>query len=131
MTDTSKEKDNSIPFFPDHVRTEAWVVVGILVLAFVIGAIAITRPIGLEPPADPMDTPAHVKPEWYFLFLYELLKYVPKTVGVLIPILGVIVLALWPLLDKRDDSRNARSRRIIATIIAMTVIVILTVMGLS
>ncbi len=131
MTETSKEKESSIPFFPDHARTEAWVVVGILVLVFAIGAIALTKPIGLEPPADPMNTPAHVKPEWYFLFLYELLKYVPKTVGVLIPILGVIILVLWPFFDRRDDSKNARNRRIIAAIIAMAVIAILTFMGLS
>lgn len=131
MTDSTNEKESSIPFFPDHVKTEAWVVVGIVVLAFVIGAIALSRPIGLEPPADPMDTPAHVKPEWYFLFLYELLKYVPKTVGVLIPILGVIALTLWPFFDRRDDSKKARNRRIIFTIIAMVVIVLLTIMGLS
>lgn len=131
MTDTSKEKESSIPFFPDHVRTEAWVVVGILVLAFGIGAFALSRPIGLEPPADPMNTPAHVKPEWYFLFLYELLKYVPKTVGVLIPILAVIALTLWPLFDRRDDSKKARTRRIIATIIAMAAIILLTFMGIS
>ena len=53
----------------------------------------------MGPPSDPMVTPEHIKPEWYFLPFYHMLKLVPGTVGVtLIGLLGLCVL-LWPILD--------------------------------
>ena len=82
--------ENSVPFYPDHVSNEAKVVLGISVVAVVIGLIGLFSPVGLGPPADAMNTPAHVKPEWYFLGLYQLLKYISKTAGAVLPVLGVV-----------------------------------------
>jgi len=127
-TETQPE-EKTIPFFPDHMRTEAWVTVGILALALIVGLIGLVRPVGLEPPADPMNTPPHTKPEWYFLFLYQLLKYVPKTAGVLIPILGVLLLVLWPFLDRGPDSHRAVRFRWIVAIIVMLAVIALTILG--
>ena len=79
--------------------------------------------------ADPMDTPAHAKPEWYFLFLYQILKFVPKTLGVLIPIVGVIVILIWPFIDKKVDTTRARMIRIIASVVVVAAIIALTVWG--
>ena len=62
-------EEESVPFYPDHVSTEAKVVVGVSALALIIGLIGLFYPVGLGEPADPMNTPAHVKPEWYFLGL--------------------------------------------------------------
>jgi quinol-cytochrome oxidoreductase complex cytochrome b subunit len=128
MTQPNDEKE-TIPFYPDHVRTEAIALIGILALVFVIGVVGTFMPVGLGPPADPMDTPEHIKPEWYFLFLYELLKYVPKTLGATLPVIGVVVLLLWPFLDRRTDSRRARTIRIVLVIAAIVAVVGLTVMG--
>jgi cytochrome b6-f complex subunit 4 len=125
--DTQSEK--TIPFFPDHIRTEARVALGLLVLVVVIGVLGAINPIGLEPPADPMDTPAHAKPEWYFLFLYQMLKYLPKTLGVIIPIVGLIALALWPFLDRKKDSLKARRARWAIVIAGSVVVITLTVLG--
>jgi len=89
-----KKNEGTIPFYPDHLGTEirvVWVLVG---LAVVIGLITFFNPVGLEEPADPMVTPDHVKPEWYFLALYQLLKFIPKTVGVMLPILGVLLILI-------------------------------------
>jgi ubiquinol-cytochrome c reductase cytochrome b subunit len=58
--------EDSVPFYPDHVSNEAKVVIGISILALGIGLIGLFAPIGLGEPADPMNTPAHIKPEWYF-----------------------------------------------------------------
>ena len=60
--------------------TEFYVVVGIVILALVVGTLGMLFPVGLGAPADPLDTPLHVKPEWYFLALYQLLKYVPSSI---------------------------------------------------
>ena len=128
MTQPDELKD-TIPFYPHHVRTEAIALAGILALVIVIGIVGTLNPIGLGPPADPMDTPAHIKPEWYFLFLYELLKYVPKTIGSTLPVIGVVVLLIWPFLDRRADSRRARIVRVVLVVVALAAVVGLTLMG--
>lgn len=131
MTEGDISSENkTIPFFPDHITTEAKVTLGILGLALIVGIVGTLRPVGLEAPADPMVTPAHAKPEWYFLFLYEMLKYIPKTAGVLIPIGALIVLTIWPFLDRKDDTHAAIRRRIIFSAIAVIGIIFLTILGM-
>jgi quinol-cytochrome oxidoreductase complex cytochrome b subunit len=126
--DTSPE-EKTIPFFPDHIWTEAKVVILILVLMIIVGIIGLASPIGLEPPADPMNTPDHVKSDWYFLFLYQLLKYVPKTVGVLIPIFGLILILIWPFIDRKQDTIRARRIRWVIVIVGSIIVIGLTLMG--
>ncbi|NMC14079.1 MAG: hypothetical protein GYA34_14500 [Chloroflexi bacterium] len=132
MSDISPVKDEgeTIPFFPDHVITEAKVVLGILALVVIIGIIGMFAPVGVEEPADPLNTPAHVKPEWYFLALYQILKFVPETVGVLIPVLGVILVALWPFIDrKKETNTKARNIRFVITIIFVIFFIAMTIWG--
>ena len=47
----SPTTENSVPFYPDHVSNEAKVVLGISVVAIVIGLIGIFSPVGLGEPA--------------------------------------------------------------------------------
>nr|ABO64881.1 cytochrome b [Paedocypris sp. Pulau Singkep] len=50
-------------------------------------------------PANPLVTPPHIKPEWYFLFAYAILRSIPnKLGGVLALLFSILVLALIPLL---------------------------------
>jgi len=87
-------------------------------------------PLGLEEPADPMNTPMHVKPEWYFLALYQLLKFIPKTIGVMIPIVMLIVLTLWPFIDSKPEKDNKKMRiRFAVVTIGMLVLIALTIWG--
>ena len=65
-------KGTGIPFFPVHVTKEA--IVAVLLLAVLV-TLAVLRPWGIGEPADPLSTPTHIKPEWYFLPSYQLLKY--------------------------------------------------------
>nr|ALJ78661.1 cytochrome b [Amolops tuberodepressus] len=49
-------------------------------------------------PANPLVTPPHIKPEWYFLFAYAILRSIPnKLGGVLALLLSIMVLFLMPL----------------------------------
>ena len=128
MTEISDE-EKTIPFYPDHIKTEAIVTVVIVIVALAIGVFALFNPIGMDDPADPMTTPAHTKPEWYFLFLYEILKYVPKAIGSLLPFVGLFILTIWPFLDRKQDTKIARRNRIIVVIIAMAAIILLTYIG--
>jgi quinol-cytochrome oxidoreductase complex cytochrome b subunit len=93
------------PFFPDYVLDEliAWyaVMAAIVILASLF-------PAGLEAKADPLLTPEHIKPEWYFLGIYELLKYVPRDVGIIGPMVLVGIIILLPLLDRNQEVRPRR-----------------------
>ncbi len=129
MAEMKSEKD-TIPFYPDHLSTEIRVMIGVTVIAVVIGIIGLLSPVGVGEPADPMDTPAHVKPEWYFLALYQLLKYIPKTAGAILPLVLVAVVILWPFLDRKPDlSPRAQRIRFTVILISMVILIALTIWG--
>lgn len=88
----------------------------------------------LEPPADPTASDYIPRPEWYFLGLFQLLKYFPgrlEVVGaIVIPGAVMTLLALLPWID-RARSRGLRERRWLLSGLAALVATIttLTVMG--
>jgi quinol-cytochrome oxidoreductase complex cytochrome b subunit len=128
MSENGSEK--SVPFYPDHVALEAKVALGVGILIIIIGVIGLFAPVGLGAPADPMDTPEHVKPEWYFLSLYQLLRYIPETVGAVMPVVVILGLLILPFLDKKPDSSKKTVRtRFWITLIAMIVLIALTIWG--
>ena len=116
-----------LPFFPNYILDEfiAWyVMLGILIV------LASLFPAGLEEPADALRTPPHAKPEWYFLFLYQGLKLVPRIVGVVAPIIGAVVLLLLPLID-RNPAIDAHKRPVAVSNGGLTLIAViaLTIWG--
>jgi quinol-cytochrome oxidoreductase complex cytochrome b subunit len=122
-----QDKKKLLPFFPNYILDEiiAWyVMLAILII------LASLFPAGLEEPANPLVTPEHTKPEWYFLFLYQWLKFVPRLVGVITPLVGGLVLLLLPLID-RNPHFPAHKRPIAVAIGAITVIavIVLTIWG--
>ena len=123
-------EESSIPFYPEHVSNEAKVVLGISIVAVVIGLIGLFAPVGLGDPADSMNTPAHVKPEWYFLGLYQMLKYISKTAGAVLPVLGVLVITFWPFIDRKPDtSTRSYRRRAIGVAVFMIILIAMTIWG--
>jgi quinol-cytochrome oxidoreductase complex cytochrome b subunit len=127
---TEKQENNSVPFYPDHLKLEAKVALGVGVLVILTGVLGLFFPVGLGAPADPMDTPLHVKPEWYFLFLYQLLRFIPKTIGAISPVIIVLLLALWPILDSKPDQTKKPIRfRILISVVVLIIIIALTIWG--
>lgn len=132
-----EQEQDSLPFFPDHFKTEFYVVVGIVILALLVGTLGMLFPIGLQAPADPLDTPLHVKPEWYFLALYQLLKFVPPSVlgiegpmfAVTMMVAAVLVVVLWPFLDRKADNKKAMRTRAIITALGVLLAIALTIWG--
>jgi quinol-cytochrome oxidoreductase complex cytochrome b subunit len=122
------------PFFPHYVLDE--VIAWAILLAGLV-ALASLLPAGLEEQADPLVTPQHVKPEWYFLAVYQLLKIVPsigpltaRDIGILSPMVAVVILTLLPFLDKNPEV--AKRKRPVALFIAAAVmvgLVVLTIWG--
>ena len=135
-THPEQEKD-SVPFFPNHFMTEFYVVIGIVALAIIIGALGMLSPVGLQPPADPLNTPLHVKPEWYFLALYQLLKYVPPSIlgingpmfAVVAIVLALLAVTIWPFLDKKADTQKAMRIRAIGVAVFVVLAIALTIWG--
>jgi len=122
--------EETVPFYPDHIGLEAKVALVFGIFVVIIGFIGIFWPVGLEEPADPMNTPTHVKPEWYFLALYQILKYIPKGIGAATPVILVGLLFLWPFLDKNPDKTNDNTRnRGLLMLIIILILVALTLWG--
>ena len=117
---TPEPEGKLLPFFPHYLLSEAiawYVILGILII------LASLWPVGLEAKANALQTPAHVKPEWYFLFLYQLLKFVPRVAGVLAPIVAIPLLVLLPFFDRNPELKPRK--RLFAVIIGL-----LTVAGI-
>ena len=69
-----KAKEKGVPFFPDIIFKDAVVS---LVVFLVLVALAYFIGAPVEGRANPNDTSYTPRPEWYFLFLFQLLKYFP------------------------------------------------------
>nr|AIG53078.1 cytochrome b [Ctenotus nigrilineatus] len=82
-------------------------------------------------PANPLVTPPHIKPEWYFLFAYAILRSIPnKLGGVLALLFSILILMLVPMLHtskQRGYSFRPFSQALFWTLVSN--IIILTWMG--
>ncbi|OGW89021.1 MAG: hypothetical protein A3A73_05905 [Omnitrophica bacterium RIFCSPLOWO2_01_FULL_50_24] len=94
------KQEDGTPFFPHHVLKEG--VVFFILLGCLV-TLSILAPFDLGEEADPLQTPYAIKPEWYFLPMYQVLKYFPKLVGIFIVSLAPLFLFLWPFLDKTSE----------------------------
>lgn len=97
---------NGIRFYPEHVFKELTI---FPIFFLVLLAVVILFPPDLGEKADPFVTPEGIKPEWYFLPTYQLLKYMPKMLGIFVSIVPIVLLFIWPFLD-RTRERVARRR---------------------
>nr|ACJ35620.1 cytochrome b [Chrotopterus auritus]AHL83934.1 cytochrome b [Chrotopterus auritus] len=90
-----------IPFHPYYTIKD---ILGLLMMLTALSMLVLFSPDLLgDPdnymPANPLNTPPHIKPEWYFLFAYAILRSIPnKLGGVLALVLSILVLAVIPLL---------------------------------
>nr|UYG49193.1 cytochrome b [Abscondita chinensis] len=58
-------------------------------------------------PADPLVNPAHIKPEWYFLFAYAILRSIPNKLGGVIALFcSILILMIMPLYKKKMKSNS-------------------------
>nr|AEL17438.1 cytochrome b [Fulvetta vinipectus] len=92
---------DKIPFHPYYTTKD---ILGFALMFIPLASLALFAPNLLgDPenftPANPLATPPHIKPEWYFLFAYAILRSIPnKLGGVLALAASVLVLFLVPLL---------------------------------
>ncbi len=125
-----KKKGKS--FFPYAVLKDSTMA---LIVAAVIVVMSLFLGAELGPKADPTTTTYVPRPEWYFFFLFEVLRVIKPpelvplaTIG--IPTIGIILLILLPFYDRGPERRPER-RPIAMTALVLTVIsmAFLTILG--
>ncbi|NP_987118.1 cytochrome b (mitochondrion) [Drosophila mauritiana] len=90
---------DKIPFHPYFTFKD---IVGFIVMIFILISLVLISPNLLgDPdnfiPANPLVTPAHIQPEWYFLFAYAILRSIPnKLGGVIALVLSIAILMILP-----------------------------------
>ena len=125
----------SMPFFPDFLLRD---MVGWLSALAILAAMAAFFPAHLGEKADSFaPAPAGIRPEWYFMFMFQTLKYLPaeilgiegELIGILAFGLAALVLLFMPFLDRRrTDARIDRAWTWIAWG-ALAYILVLTWLG--
>jgi ubiquinol-cytochrome c reductase cytochrome b subunit len=120
-----------MPFFPTQAARDVTMV---LVVSVALAAFAWHGAPPLEGPADPTDATYIPRPEWYFLGLFQLLKYFPgkwEVIGAMVvPGLAAGFLALLPWIDRGPD-RDPRQRRLAVGAVAIGVVTVVALTSLG
>ncbi|MFQ5491263.1 MAG: cytochrome bc complex cytochrome b subunit [Phycisphaerae bacterium] len=119
MEDVDKEKPFSplsgVPFWPVHMAKEACVAV---VCFGVLFTLSVLYPWEIGEPADPLETPEGIKPEWYFLPTYQLLKYfsghLGKVIGIMVSGVPFLLMFLWPFIERSPGRHPSRRKWAVA-----------------
>ena len=100
--DEEKSDEQTFPFFPEHFYTE--LIIG-LTLTFILTILALVYPAQMGEPANPLVTPEHIKPEWFFFAVFRWLKLTSFTVGVIGSLFFLLLLFIWPFIDRFFERR--------------------------
>nr|AXS65829.1 cytochrome b [Rhinostomus barbirostris] len=98
---------DKVPFHPYYTYKD---MVGFIVMTGLLSILTLTNPYMLgDPdnftPANPLVTPVHIQPEWYFLFAYAILRSIPnKLGGVISLVFSIAVLYTLPFFNKKKFS---------------------------
>lgn len=120
----AEQKARGESFFPHTIHKDA---LFSLLVFLVLVALAVFVGAPLEERADPTNAAYLPRPEWYFMFLFEMLKYFPgelEWVGVaVVPGVAILFLFLLPVLDVHP-LRHPRQRRLAVNLAALAVVAV-------
>lgn len=129
----TQEKQNGVKFWPDIIYKDLVISIALFIILVIM---ATWIGVSQEPKADPSDSAYIPRPEWYFLFLFQMLKYFPGTLEwlgtTIIPIIAVLALFLLPFFD-RSPRRFWKARPWAISIMSVLVvgIVALTILAVA
>nr|YP_187600.1 cytochrome b [Astropecten polyacanthus]BAD86708.1 cytochrome b [Astropecten polyacanthus] len=104
--------ESSFDKTPFHTYFSTKDITGFLILFLLLSSIVLLSPNLLNDPenfkpANPLVTPVHIQPEWYFLFAYAILRSIPNKLGGVIALLAsILVLFLVPILHTSNNQAN-------------------------
>lgn len=116
-----------IPFHPFFILKDR---LTLIIIGLILTLIIRLRPLVLCDvenyiPANPLVTPPHIQPEWYFLFAYAILRSIPSKLGGVIGLLlSILVFILFPIIinSKINSSELFITQKIILIFIAINAI---------
>lgn len=127
----AQEKQHGVKFWPDIIYKDLVISIALFIVLIIL---ATWVGVSEAPKADPSDSAYIPRPEWYFLFLFQMLKYFPGKLEwlgtTIIPIIAVLVLFLLPFVD-RNPRRFWKTRPYAIGIMSAGVvgIVVLTILA--
>nr|YP_010227798.1 cytochrome b [Cryptocercus sanchaensis]UDD86558.1 cytochrome b [Cryptocercus sanchaensis] len=95
---------DKIPFHPYFTIKD---IVGFIMMFMILSIMSLKEPYILSDPdnftpANPLVTPVHIQPEWYFLFAYAILRSIPnKLGGVIALMMSIMILMIMPLMKSK------------------------------
>ena len=97
-----KKKEDTLPFHPFYTMKDGFAI-GVFLMIFALFVFYLPEALGHADNyqrANPMVTPPHIVPEWYFLPFYAILRAVPdKLMGIILMFAAIAVLFVLPWLD--------------------------------
>jgi cytochrome b6 len=129
------EKVKKMKFVPNFLLRD---LIGWILAIGVLAALAALFPWELGQKADPFaPAPAGIKPEWYFLFMFQTLKYLPakilivdgEVVGILAFGLGGLLLFLVPFLNRTPEHGTRKRVFQVGGILVVAFMVVMTIVG--
>ena len=130
-----KQDVKKMKFIPNFLLRD---LIGWILAIGVLAALAAIFPWELGEKADPFaPAPAGIKPEWYFLFMFQTLKYLPATIlGIDGEVLGImafnvvaLLLFIVPFVDRDPGNRKRRLIFNVIGVVALLYIVVMTIVG--
>jgi cytochrome b6 len=124
---SGKAKKLEIPFFPNFLYRDAlgWTLaLGLIILLSTLFPWELGEKADILKPAPP-----HVRPEWFFVFMYQTLKYVPKALGVFGFALAALVWIILPFFDRKSNRGEFNRLFTIIGVAALAYIIIFTLIG--
>nr|ALO76524.1 cytochrome b [Scydmaeninae sp. 840218] len=100
----SNSNMDKIPFHPFFSFKD---ILGFSIMMMILVLMSLTAPFMLNDPdnfitANPMSTPVHIQPEWYFLFAYAILRSIPNKLGGVIALFSsILILVILPFTNKK------------------------------
>lgn len=102
---SNEEIEEGVPFFPKHFLKEIAVCFMLMALLFFMVSFL---PPELGEKSDPFNTPEHIKPEWYFLSVYQYFKVVPEWIGIASQAVFMVFILLLPFIDRGEERHPLR-----------------------
>ncbi|MCC6956387.1 MAG: c-type cytochrome [Anaerolineales bacterium] len=127
-------KQQGVKFFPDIIYKDLLVSFALFIILVMLATFV---GVANEPKADPSDSSYIPRPEWYFLFLFEMLKFFPgqiEWVGtIVVPTVAILALFLLPFLDRKPARYPGKRWRaigvmgvVVLAMIALTIRAVIT-----
>jgi cytochrome b6 len=130
-----KENVRKMKFIPNFLLRD---LIGWILAIGVLAALAALFPWELGEKADPFaPAPEGIKPEWYFLFMFQTLKYIPakilsfdgEVLGIMAFNIVALLLFIVPFVDRTPDNPKRRLILNIIGVLALLYIVVMTIVG--